>query len=133
MLVANHVVASIGLGISSARATEILGKQARGSGLHLRGIVERPQRVVQSQQELMPAFAVTELFLDAGALADSPQALCRDFDQGNLIARPGAWRGTLHRKRRNPAAVLDQRGADESADLIRPQSRALAGCEARIG
>jgi len=69
---------------------------------------------------------------DPGAFAGAPRAFGRDFDQRDLIARPGARRGAMDGERRGPSAVLDQRHADERRRHAVAVTRAVFLGEPRV-
>ena len=132
VVVDDDAVVALNLGVDDAVDAEVCAEQAACLLKNARRIGERPDGVVQAAQERLPALAPAQCLFGAGALASRPRPLGGDFDQCDLIARPGPRRGAVDGECRKPSTILDQRRADERRSLASEELLALRVRESRI-
>ena len=132
VVVDDDAVVALNLAVDHAVDAEVRAEQAACLLENARGIGERPDGVVQAAQERLPGLAPAQRLFGAGPFADPPHPVGGDFNQRDLIARPGPRRGAVDGERPEPSAALDERRADERRRLGREQLLALRGRESRI-
>ena len=132
VVVDDDAVVVLNLGVDDAVDAEVCAEQAACLPKNARRIGVRPDGVVQAAQERLPALGPVQCLFGASALASPPRPLGGDFDQCDLIARPGPRRGAVDGERGKPSAILDQRRADQRCSLASEQLGALRVRESRI-
>ena len=132
VVVDDDAVVALDLAVGHAVDAEVCAEQAACLLKNARRIGERPDGVVQAAQERLPALAPAQCLFCAGPLAGRPRPLGGDFNQCDLIARPGPRRGAVDAECRKPSTILDQRRADERRSLAREELLALRVRESRI-
>ena len=129
----DDAIVALDLAVDHAVDAEVCPEQAAGLRKNPDRIGERPDRVVQTPQERLPAVAPAQCLFRAGAFDGRPHAFGGHFNQCDLISSPTPRRGAVDAERPEPAAAFDQRRADERRSLTREQLIAIRGRESRIG